>query len=100
MLLGVCVRVSHEYVKDSRKRIIFKEMGAVQYDKYTLSISEDEVSLWTIEGRLRVPYEASRADRALLEYRQGAGYLAGLSNEYYFFVPCEAEDIPPQFIRK
>jgi putative transposase len=69
-------KVSDAYKLDHECQRRFRARGAIAYDARILSWKdEQEVSIWTVGGRQRIPYCCGERQRALLVHRDGAFYL-------------------------
>lgn len=55
-------KVSDSYKSDKRTKRMFKPLGAITYDRRILSYSKDRVSIWSIDGRLKIPFVCFRPD--------------------------------------
>jgi putative transposase len=55
-------KVSDSYKLDKKVQRVFKPLGAITYDTRILSYKENAVSIWTVNGRLKVPLVCYRPD--------------------------------------
>lgn len=98
MTVRAIAKVAHAYKLDYKTRRIFQPHGAFPYDNRILSFKTDEqtVSIWTLEGRQRMPYLCGDRQRELLEGDRGEADLCRIDGEFYLFVACEVETPEPQ----
>ena len=71
---------------------VFRDDGAQPYDDRILSFKgADEVSIWTLEGRMRLKFVAGEHQRALLAFRKGEVDLCFVRGKWLLAATC---DIP------
>ena len=70
-------KVVDAYALDKRTQRMFRTDGAFPYDARILSwdLESETVSLWTVVGRRRMPFECGDGQRKLLERQQGESDL-------------------------
>ena len=75
------------------QRVDFKKQGAFPYDSRILSyLLEDQcVSIWSLEGRLKIPFQAGEEQLKILQYQKGESDLAFIRGHFYIYATC---DIP------
>ena len=78
--------------KKSKRR--FKALGAFPYDNRILKIwtSTQRVSIWTLNGREKMPFQAGERQLELLEGKHKETDLAYIGGEFYLFVSCEVDE--------
>ena len=78
---------------DRKSQRQFRPMGAITYDSRILSYKFDKciASVWTVEGRQKIPYLTGEHHARLLEYAQGEADLAYVKGKFYLLQTC---DIP------
>ncbi len=83
----------------SRCQRQFRPMGAITYDSRILSYKFDKciASVWTVEGRQKIPYLTGEHHARLLEYAQGEADLAYVKGKFYLLQTC---DIPHEAEQK
>jgi IS605 OrfB family transposase len=81
-----------------RRQRTFRPLGAITYDPRILSyrrfpagIDTRVASVWTVEGRQKIPYATGEHHARLLEYAQGEADLAYVKGKFYLLQTC---DIP------
>ena len=90
-------KVADAYKLDHQTKRTFKPMGAITYDNRILRWYTDKsaVSIWSVEGRLRVPFACGERQRELLTTQQGECDLMYRDGAYYLFATCNAEEPVP-----
>ena len=91
-------KVSDAYKKDKKTKRVFKDTGSIAFDSRILSwkMKDQSVNIWTLVGRLRVPFLAGKKQLALLEHRSGEADLVLCRGIFYLLQVCEIPE-PPEF---
>jgi putative transposase len=85
-------KVSDAYKLDHKCQRRFRALGAIAYDARILSWKNDqEVSIWTVGGRQRMPYSCGERQQALLAQRAGEADLVYRDGAFYLHQSCEVE---------
>ena len=86
-------KVTDAYKLDKRRQRSFRPLGAITYDPRILSYKFDKriASVWTVEGRQKIPYVTGEHHAKLLQYAQGEADLAYVKGKFYLLQTC---DIP------
>ena len=88
-------KVADAYKVDRERKRIFKPHGSIAYDARILSWctdGEQTVSIWTIAGRLRIPFACGARQLGLLKKRAGEGDLVYRDGVFYLHQVCEVEE--------
>lgn len=96
-----CISKTADAYKVARKtKRSFKPHGAVAFDDRILKwyVDLDEVSIWTIEGRQRIPYLCGKRQKELLQGQRGESDLAFINGEFYLLAACDVETPKPQAV--
>jgi len=88
-------KVADAYRLDRNTRRTFRPMGSAAYDGRILRYQASAVSIWTIEGRLSIPFVCGDSQRALLEHQNGESDLAFMRGKWYLMATCEVATAPP-----
>jgi IS605 OrfB family transposase len=90
-------RVADAYKPDHKKTRTFKPLDASTYDDRILRwyVDQDEVSIWTIGGRMRIAFVCGAHQRELLKSRQGESDLIFFRDKLYLYATCEIEEPIP-----
>ena len=91
-------KVSDAYKKDKKTKRVFKDTGSIAFDSRILSwkMKDQSINIWTLIGRLRVPFLAGKKQLALLEHRSGEADLVLSKGIFYLLQVCEIPE-PPEF---
>ena len=86
-------KVTDAYKLDRKNQRHFRPFGAITYDSRILSYKFDKriASVWTIQGRQKMPYLTGEHHAHLLKYAQGEADLAYVKGKFYLLQTC---DIP------
>src|SRR5205085_11149995 len=90
-------KVADAYKLDRKVLRTFQPHGAVPYDARILSfnLKGSQVSIWTLCGRLAIPFVCGDRQRELLATQHGESDLALIRGKWYLFVACEVETPEP-----
>lgn len=90
-------KVADAYKLDKKTIREFNPRGAVAYDSRILSwrLDRQTVSIWTVAGRLTIPFLAGKRQFELLKQQRGESDLALIDGEFYLFATCEVETPTP-----
>lgn len=96
MVVRCFAKVSDAYALDKQTERKFKPFGSIAYDDRILTFKPDKslVSIWTVSGRLKIPFVCGNKQRELLKSRQGESDLVYREGEFYLFVGCNIEEAP------
>ena len=93
-----CVaKVADAYKLDWKTQRSFRKYGSVGYDARILSWRFDKriASIWTVEGREKIPYLTGEHHAKLLQYQQGESDLCYIKGKFYLHTTCEVPDTEP-----
>ncbi len=85
-------KVSQAYDADRDVQRKFRPLGSIAYDARNLSWTKDAVSIWSVEGRLRIPFVCGDRQRELLAFERGETDLVLQDGRYYLFVTVDVPD--------
>ncbi len=93
----VIAKVADAYKLDKQTRRTFRPTGSIAYDDRILSwrLSDSIVSIWTMDGRLHIPFVCGERQRALLETRQGESDLVLFRGMFLLSATCDVEEPKP-----
>ena len=93
MAVRCIAKVADVYKPDRKTRRRFRRTAAQPYDDRIFRFCSDTtVSLWTMSGRLTIPYQCGLRQRALLAYRKGEVDLLVVKGVFYLAVVCDVPD--------
>lgn len=92
-----CVgKVADAYKLDKRTQRVFKSLGAIAYDDRILHwhVDKTQVSIWSVDGRLKLPFVCGEYQRGLLAFRQGEADLCLVNGNFYLMATVSIPDPP------
>ena len=90
MAVRCIAKVADAYKLDRKTRRRFKRYAAQPYDDRIFRLCSDtHLSIWTIHGRLTIPYHCGERQRALLAYRKGEVDLMYIRGAFYLAIVCD-----------
>jgi len=89
----VIAKVADAYKTDHKTKRIFKLSGSIAYDDRILSwrLQDNTVSIWTVNGRLRIPFVCGKRQLELLQTRQGESDLGLYRGLFFLSATCEVD---------
>lgn len=92
-----CIKkVADAYTIDKITQRNFRPLGAQPYDARIFRFVDDNaVSIWTLTGRIKVPFVCGEHQRKLLAHRQGEVDLMCVRGKWYIGVGCDVPDAEP-----
>lgn len=74
----------------------FRTDGSIAYDDRILRwyVAKQQVSVWTVAGRLSLPFVCTDVQRRLLASRQGESDLVYKNGKWFLLAVCNVEDPP------
>jgi IS605 OrfB family transposase len=90
-------KVADAYKLDKKTKREFKLDGAIAFDDRILSWKTDKqvVSIWTLDGRQKIPYVCGERQKRLLESRIGETDLVYRKGNFYLLAVCEVPEPTP-----
>lgn len=96
LVVRLLAKVSDAYKKDKKTQRQFRLHGAISYDDRILKWFTDQqrVSIWSVGGRLNIPYQCGQRQKELLKYRKGESDLVYSKSKDAFFLlaTCDLPD--------
>ncbi len=93
-----CVaKVADAYAHDQDTPRTFKPRGSIAFDDRNLSyaLPDASVSIWTLRGRLRIPFVCGERQWQLLQTRRGESDLVYRNAQWYLLATCDVEEPAP-----
>ena len=89
-------KVADSYKLDKFTQRSFRPQGAIAYDSRILRYMLDKkmVSIWTVNGREKIPFVCGDYQTRLLEGQRGESELCFVDGEFYLMAVCDVEDPP------
>ncbi|EFO82095.1 IS605 family transposase OrfB [Oscillochloris trichoides DG-6] len=93
LAIRVIAKVGDAYKLDTTTVRTFRRHGSIAYDDRILSwaLPGHKVSIWTLDGRLSIPFLTGERQLAFLAYQHGESDLVYRKGEWYLLATC---DIP------
>jgi putative transposase len=93
----VIAKVADAYKLDRKIKRTFKTTGSIAYDDRILSwrLQDQTVSIWTVNGRLRIPCVCGAQQLELLQTRQGQSDLGLYKGLFFLSATCEVGEPKP-----
>jgi putative transposase len=87
-------KVANAYKTGNRKACrTFGRFAAQPYDDRLLRFCNDgTISIWTVEGRIKVPFVCGERQRELLAHRKGEADLVRRGKRWFLMASCEVEE--------
>jgi IS605 OrfB family transposase len=97
IVVRLLAKVADAYKLDRKTKRTFKAMGGIGYDDRILRWYMDKsfVSIWTVEGRLQIPFVCGERQRELLSSRMGESDLFLFRNNFFLLATCDVEEPEP-----
>jgi len=94
MVVRLVSKVADAYKLDKKVKRTFRKRGAIAYDDRILKWYTDlrRVSIWSIAGRLNIPYVAGQLQYDLLHYQRGEADLVYYKGSFYILATCDIPD--------
>ncbi len=100
MIVRCFAKVSDSYRADRTTVHVFRKWAAQPYDDRIFSFKEgDQVSLWTVAGRMKIPFVCGEHQRRYLRFRKGEVDLVYSKTNKKWFVnlTCDIPEQEPEF---
>jgi len=90
-------KVADAYKLDRKAKRTFKTTGSIAYDDRILSwrLQDQTVSIWTVNGRLRLPFVCGERQLERLQTRQGESDLGLYKGLFFLSATCEVDEPQP-----
>lgn len=96
MVVRCLAKVADAYKHSQARQRRFRSRGGIAYDDRLLSWSAHAtVSIWSIEGRLAIPFVAGPRQMQLLQTRHGESDLVYRRGKWYLLVTCDVAEPAP-----
>ena len=93
MAIRSIAKVSDAYKTGRKVQRKFRKHAAQPYDDRIFRIKSDtELSIWSVKGRLTIPYECGEHQRRLLVHRKGEVDLMLVKGIFYVACICDIDD--------
>ncbi|NJO83098.1 MAG: IS200/IS605 family element transposase accessory protein TnpB [Blastochloris sp.] len=98
VVIRALAKVGDAYKLDKQAKRAFRPLASIAYDDRILSwnLHEPSVSIWTLAGRLSIPFVAGERQMQLLRTRMGETDLVNHRGNWYLLATCEVPEPDPQ----
>ena len=98
IVIQCIVKVVDAYKLDKRTQRKFKLLGAITFDSRILSwkIDKQIVSIWSVDGRLKIPFVCGERQKELLKFQQGETDIVLIDGVFYLHTTCNIETPKPE----
>ena len=98
IVIQCIIKVVDAYKLDKKTQRRFRPLGAITYDSRILSWKTNKqfVSIWTVGGRLKIPYVCGERQKELLKFQQGETDLVLINGKFYLHTTCNIETPTPE----
>lgn len=81
----------------SKTKHAFKPLGAIEYDSKSLTwcVDKHRVSIWSINGRLKLEFYCGQQQLDLLQGKIGQSNLILIGKDFYLYALCAVEEPRP-----
>ncbi len=96
MTVRLISKVADAYKLDKKTQRTFRPLGSIAYDDRIMSwkVEKRIVSLWTLSGRVKLPFVAGVRQIEMLKTRQGEAELVYRNGEFYLHQTCDVDEAP------
>jgi len=86
-------KVAQAYKIDKKIKRTFLPLGAIEFDHNILTwqVGKKQVSIWTVDGRLKLSFQAGEHQLKLMQGKIGQADLCLIDDEFYLTAPCFIE---------
>ena len=95
MVIRAIAKVADAYKIDNKRMRTFKPLGAIAYDCRILRWKDEELSIWTVAGRQRIPFVCGERTAEMLKSRQGESDLVYRGGKWFLLATVHVEEPPP-----
>lgn len=96
VVVRAIAKVADAYKLDRDRPRTFRPEGSIAYDRRILRFFTEaqEVSIWTVEGRVKIAFAAGGMQKRMLLAQKGESDLAYIGGEFYLMAVCEVPEAP------
>jgi len=94
LIVRCIAKVCDAYKLDKKAKRTFKPLGSIPYDSRILRWDMDKafVSIWTVDGRCKIPFQCGDYHRRLLATQKGESDLCLINGVFYMFTCCDIDE--------
>lgn len=94
MVVRCISKVTDSYKLDKKTKREFRPLGAITYDARILSYVKEGISMWTVGGRLKIPFVCH--NEKYIPYIKGEADLVYKKGKFYLF---QTVDVPEEDVK-
>ena len=97
VIVRCIAKVCDAYKLDKKTKRTFKPTGSIAFDARILSWKLDTsiVSIWTVDGRFKIPFVCTERAKELPSGKRGESDLLVMKGEFYLFTSCDVDEPTP-----
>lgn len=97
LVIRCIAKVADAYKLDKDVAREFRPHGAIAFDDRILRWYTEQhfVSIWTMDGREKIPFVAGKRQLELLKHQQGESDLCLVDGRFYLMTTCDVEEPTP-----
>lgn len=93
VVVRAIAKVADAYKLDTKTQRSFRPTGSIAYDDRIISFKKDDlVSIWTVGGRMTIPFVMGEEQRKMFEHRQGEVKLLYVSKQFFLNCVCDIDE--------
>lgn len=97
MVVRCIAKTADAYKLDTKVQRTFRKHAAQPYDDRIIRFADDIVSIWTVDGRLKIPFVMGEHQRKFFAHRKGEVDLMLVRGKFYLACVCDFDD--PELIK-
>lgn len=86
-------KVADAYKTQKKTKRTFRPLGGIAYDDRIVRFKENLVSIWTVDGRLNIPFVMGEKQRQMFQHRQGEVKLLYVKKKFYLNCVCDVDEV-------
>lgn len=96
LIIRCNAKVTDSYKLDKATKRTFRPTGSIAYDSRILTFftEESQISLWTVAGRMKIPFAVGELQKEMLLTQKGECDLCFVGGEFYLMVVCDIPEAP------
>ncbi len=96
IVVRAIAKVVDSYKLQKAQQTTFKPLGSIAYDDRIISFKKEcQVSIWTTQGRLNIPFVCGERQRKLLPFRKGEVDVLYRKGNFYLNAVCDVPEESP-----
>lgn len=94
IVVRLIAKVSDAYALDHERQRSFRPHGSISYDLRVLSwaMSKSSVSIWSVDGRLSIPFVCGERQREMLAFQRGETDLVFRNRAWFLFTTVDVPE--------